>query len=305
MREGIKRVEIDRDGLATTDFIAMEEPLEIRVQWTNGHGRIETIAVTMRTPGQDEELAVGFLFTEGIVQERAQIVDAWSCRSGAVRVALAADAPTDHTRLERRGFTTSSCGLCGKTSADALAATPRWSLSPNEPRIPPETLQALPQALRSAQALFDVTGGLHASALFDLEGRLLAVREDVGRHNALDKLIGAELLGGRLPARERILIVSGRVSFELVQKARMAAIPIVGAIGAPSSAAVELAQSSGMTLVGFLRADRYNVYADAGRLRHPEERNDSYCHPEERNDEGSAPRSNEIRIEHSASRLEI
>jgi len=266
MRDGTQRVAVDRHGVDTTDLVAVEAPLEIRVQWTNGQPKVETVAVTMRTPGEDDELAVGFLFTEGILTERADIVDAWSCRSGAVRVVLAVNVSRDSTRLERRGFTTSSCGVCGKTSTANLAAEPRWPLEPNDPRVSVATLQSLPETLRSAQTLFDATGGLHASALFDLDGRLIALREDVGRHNALDKLIGAQLLAGRLPAGERILIVSGRVSFELVQKARMAGIPILGAIGAPSSAAVELAQSSGMTLVGFLRADHCNVYSDFGRL---------------------------------------
>src|SRR5438270_2381200 len=154
MRDGIKRVEVDRDGAPTTDFVAMEEPLEIRVQWTNGQPLVETVAVTMRTPGQDDELAVGFLFTEGVVSDAAHIIDVWSCRSGAVRVVLASDIARDATRLARRGFTTSSCGVCGKTSAANLAATPRWPLFPEEPRIAPETLQSLPAALRSAQALF-------------------------------------------------------------------------------------------------------------------------------------------------------
>lgn len=302
MRDGIKRVEVDRDGAATMDFVAMEEPLEIRVQWTNGQPLVETIAITMRTPGQDDELAVGFLFTEGIVSDPTHVIDVRSCRSGAVRVVVSPNVSRDSARLERRGFTTSSCGVCGKTSAANLAAAPRWPLMPHAPRVSPEMLQSLPAALRSAQALFEVTGGLHASALFDLEGQLLALREDVGRHNALDKLIGAELRAGRLPADQRILIVSGRVSFELVQKARMAGIPIIGAIGAPSSAAVELAASSSMTLVGFLRADRCNLYADAGRLWHPPKPSCSRRHPQ-MSDEVSAVH-NAVRIQHSASGLE-
>lgn len=273
MREGIRRVAVERSEAAgrETDLVAVEEPLEIRVQWTNDQPRMETVAVTMRTPGQDRDLAVGFLFTEGIVRGRSEIAHVWACSSGTVRVILAEGASVDLERLERRGYTSSSCGVCGKTSAAALAASPAWPLSPNVPVVSLATLQSLPDMLRAAQALFDVTGGLHASALFDLAGCLLALREDVGRHNALDKLIGAELLGGRLPLRERILIVSGRVSFELVQKARMAGIPIVGAIGAPSSAAVELAASSNMTLVGFLRRDRCNVYTDDGRMVIPRE----------------------------------
>jgi FdhD protein len=220
----------------------------------------------MRTPGQDDELAVGFLFTEGLIRNRDDIADLWPCRRGAIRVVLAVDPSAKLAHLERRGVTNSSCGVCGKTSAATLAATPRRALTPNKPRISLALLPTLVAALRPGQALFDATGGLHASALFDAYGRLLTLREDVGRHNALDKVIGAELLAGRLPADEEILIVSGRLSFELVQKARMAAIPVVAAIGAPSSMAVDLAQTSGMTLIGFLRDDRCNVYTDAGRV---------------------------------------
>ena len=271
MIEGIRHIEVERslggDCAPAVDVLAVEEPLEIRVQWMHeGQQRIDTIAVTMRTPGNDEELAAGFLFTEGLIRDRTQIVDVWSCRSGAVRVAVDPSVSLDLSRFERHSYTSSACGACGKTSVGSLAATPTWPLPPNEPRIATSLIQALPDVLRSAQALFDATGGLHASALFDTGGRLSTLREDVGRHNALDKVIGAELLAGRMPLRERILLLSGRVSFELVQKALMAGIPIVAAIGAPSSLAVELARSNGMTLLGFVRHDRCNVYADTGRL---------------------------------------
>lgn len=271
MLTGVRHVEVERSygGNCTiaVDVLAVEEPLEMRIQWMHeGRPRLDTVAVTMRTPGHDEELAVGFLFTEGLIRERAEISDVWSCRSGAMRVVLDPSVALDLSRLERRAYTTSACGACGKTSMNALAATPAWALAPNEPTVSLRHLGALPAALRSAQALFDATGGLHASGLFDTDGRLLTLREDVGRHNALDKVIGAELLAGRLPLHERILVVSGRVSFELVQKALMAGIPIVAAIGAPSSLAVELARTNGMTLLGFVRADRSNIYADAGRV---------------------------------------
>jgi len=271
MHEGTKCVEVERTVAEihekTSDLVAVEAPLEIRVQWLeDDQPRVETVAVTMRTPGHDEELAIGFLFTEGLIRDRAEIVDVWSCRSGAMRVVLATDPSADLARLDRRGVTSSSCGVCGKTSTTTLAARPVWQLRPNEPAVPIGAIQSLPRSLRSAQALFDATGGLHASALGDRAGRIVTLREDVGRHNALDKVIGAELLARRLPANDRMLIVSGRVSFELVQKARMAGIPIVAAIGAPSSLAVELAREAGMTLVGFVRSDRCNVYAGSGRI---------------------------------------
>ena len=285
MLDGIREIEITRSGSGAygvaRDLLAIEEPLEIRVEWTDGtEPRVATVAVTMRTPGNDIELAAGFLFTEGLVHARAQIVSVRSCRAGAVRVVVAPGVTIDLARLERHSFMSSSCGMCGKTSPSALRTTSRYPLRAAEPMVGDALVRSLPKCLRRAQPAFDATGGLHASALFDLDGRLVTLREDVGRHNALDKLIGAELLAGRLPADERVLIVSGRVSFELVQKALMAGIPIVAAIGAPSSLAVELARESGLTLIGFLRSDRFNVYSGAERLNQP-------SHPEERSDEGS------------------
>jgi FdhD protein len=272
----VQRVD-DGGAYATSDVLAVEEPLEIRVSRADD-GIPRTIAVTMRTPGDDAELAVGYLFTEGIVRRRDEIGGVYPCRGGAVRVELAPSAPLDLTRLERHSYTSSSCGACGKTSTAALRAIPQWALPGGEPIIDGALVRALPGSLRDSQVLFATTGGLHASALFDLEGRLIALREDVGRHNALDKVVGAELLAGQLPAHERILIVSGRVSFELVQKALMAGIPVVAAIGAPSSLAVELARESGMTLIGFVRHDRFNVYTGGQRV--------CRCHPER--SEGSA-----------------
>jgi FdhD protein len=275
MNEGVTRLDVQRvdDGgtYATSDVLAVEEALEIRVS-REGDGVPRTIAVTMRTPGDDAELAVGYLFTEGVVRCPDQISGVYACRSGAIRVELAPTVAFDLARLERHSYMSSSCGACGKTSTTALRATPPWALPDGEPIIDGALVRALPGLLRDAQVLFATTGGLHASALFDLHGRLIVLREDVGRHNALDKVIGAELVAGRLPAHERILIVSGRVSFELVQKALMAGIPVVAAIGAPSSLAVELARESGMTLLGFVRADRFNVYAGGQGL---------HCHPEE------------------------
>ncbi len=285
MIDGVREIEIARSGSGAydvaRDLLAVEEPLEIRVEWTEGtEQRVATVAVTMRTPGNDTELAAGFLFTEGIVRAREQVVSVRSCRGGSVRVVVTPDVTIDLARLERHSFTSSSCGMCGKTSASAVRTTSSYQLRAGEPVIADALVRSLPACLRRAQPAFDATGGLHASALFDLDGQLLTLREDVGRHNALDKVIGAELLASRLPADERILIVSGRVSFELVQKALMAGIPIVAAIGAPSSLAVELAREARLTLIGFLRADRFNVYSGAARL--------GRCHPEERSDEGSA-----------------
>ena len=276
MIDGIREMEIARSGSGAydiaRDLLAIEEPLEMRVEWSEGaERRVATVAVTMRTPGTDLELAAGFLFTEGLVHAREEIASVQSCRAGSVRVVLAPDVSIDLARLERHSFTSSSCGMCGKTSASALRTTSHYPLRAAEPVVAEALVRSLPERLRRAQPAFDATGGLHASALFDLDGRLLTLHEDVGRHNALDKVIGAELLAGHLPADERILIVSGRVSFELVQKALMAGIPIVAAIGAPSSLAVDLAREAGLTLLGFLRSDRFNVYSGGERLfRHRE-----------------------------------
>lgn len=247
------------------DMLAVEEPLEIRLGTGGAH---RTVSVTMRTPGHDPELAVGFLFTEGIISARDQVASARGCRSGnVVRVDLRPGVPVEFDRLERHFYTASSCGVCGKTSLDAVRVQARTCPTPGRPVLDPSIVHRLPDALRAGQAVFDRTGGLHAAALFDPAGTLLAVREDVGRHNALDKLIGAEFLAGRTPLAERILLLSGRVSFELVQKAAVAGVPVVAAVGAPSSLAVELARDRGMTVVGFVRHDRFNVYTGADRIR--------------------------------------
>jgi FdhD protein len=252
------------------DLLAVEEPLEIRLDAADAaQSSRATVSVTMRTPGHDAELAVGFLFTEGIVRHRGQLehVDEFDASGNVVRVRLSSDAVVDVGRLERHFYTTSSCGICGKTSIEALRTTSRYPLPPGEPAVDAEVIHHLPRALRDAQDVFDSTGGLHASALFDTRGRLHSLREDVGRHNALDKVIGAELLAGRLPAHDKLLVVSGRASFELVQKAVMAGIPILVAVGAPSSLAVQLAACTGMTLVGFARDRRFNVYSGNERVR--------------------------------------
>jgi FdhD protein len=247
----------------------VEEPLEIRLSChVDGRPNHCAISVTMRTPGNDMELAAGFLFGEGIITERQQIADIRPCRANVVRIDLSPTVAPDLRRLERHFYTTSSCGVCGKTSLEAVrfrAAT----RGPDEgPFVEANVIQDLPQALRLAQAVFDRTGGLHASALFDAHGKLLAVREDVGRHNALDKLIGAEFLAGRTPCRDTLLLVSGRASFELVQKAAVAGVSILAAVGAPSSLAIELAREQGLTLIGFVRDDHFNIYTGAQRILH-------------------------------------
>ena len=262
-------------GLAASahDVLAVEEPLEIRVQTESPEQRVvdKTVSVTMRTPGHDTELAAGFLFTEGIIRERAEIAHIGQCslNGNVVRARLTPGATVDLGRLERHFYTTSSCGVCGKTSIEALRTTSHYALQRGVPLIDESLVHRLPAALRNAQAVFDATGGLHASALFDTAGTLRRLREDVGRHNALDKVIGAELLAGQLPAHDRILVVSGRASFELVQKAVMAGIPLLVAIGAPSSLAVQVAEQTGMTLVGFARDGRFNVYSGSDRIRRP------------------------------------
>lgn len=250
------------DGLSVgPDDLAVEEPLEVRL----GCGR--PVAVTMRTPGHDGELAVGYLFTEGIIRRREDVVAVRTCSRDAVRVELAAGVASGAKRLERRGHVTSACGVCGKAALESIRVEVGERPADGWPVVDAAVIQALPAALRRAQAVFDRTGGLHASALFDVEGRLLSLREDVGRHNALDKLIGAEVLAGRTPLADRLLLVSGRASFELVQKAAVAGLPLLAAVGAPSSLAVELAAERGLTVIGFVRDDRFNVYTGAGRVQ--------------------------------------
>lgn len=250
-----------------TDLLAVEEPLEIRLEYGPEGQRINrNLSVTMRTPDADEDLAVGFLFTEGIVRELRDVAHARTILPNVVVVSLRPELAFDIQKLERHFYTSSSCGVCGKSSIDAVrtAADPRFRASQKPFPINPEVIYQLPEGLRQAQRTFDATGGLHASAIFDLNGRLLTLREDVGRHNALDKLIGHCLRQGMLPLDEHILLISGRASFELVQKAAMAGIRMICAVGAPSSLAVETARSFDMTLIGFLRERRFNVYGKTG-----------------------------------------
>jgi FdhD protein len=238
------------------DTLAVEEPLEIRAD-----GR--SLAVTMRTPGHDVDLAIGFLLTEGLVAPDG-VHSAINCADNVVDVSLTEPLSED---VAARGFyVSSSCGICGKASIDAVTTVQRWRVADDVFTIDPDVLISLPDQLREAQKTFDRTGGLHAAGLFTRDGKLQCIREDVGRHNAVDKVVGWALTNSRLPLRETILQVSGRASFELVQKALMAGIPAMAAVSAPSSLAVEMATGAGMTLVGFLRGTSFNVYAGAGRL---------------------------------------
>ena len=257
------------------DLVATEEPFEIRLGYSrqDGSRAEEPVSVTMRTPGYDEDLAVGFLFTEGIVRSGGDVQQVVARGQSAsdgltnvVRVELAPGVPVDFKRLERNFYMTSSCGVCGKASIDSVAVQGQYDLHSVDFRITGAALGRLPAALKTRQAVFEQTGGLHASGLFDPEGTIVALREDVGRHNALDKLIGHALLRGQVPLHGHGVIVSGRASFELMQKSKMAGVPLVAAVGAPSSLAVELAREFGITLVGFLKADRFNVYSRPDRI---------------------------------------
>jgi FdhD protein len=248
------------------DVVAREEPLEIRVR-----GR--SVAVTMRTPGHDRELAAGFLLTEGIIRERQAVVEIAPCLEGdapenTLNVFLAPAVEVDFERLTRHVFAASSCGLCGKSSIDAVHQ--HFSPVQSRMRIRAEILAALPGRMRAAQKTFEQTGGLHAAAVFDQQGKLLVLREDVGRHNAVDKVLGYGFLENQLPFDSHMLVVSGRASFEIMQKALAGRIAIVAAVSAPSSLAVEFARESGQTLVGFLRGKGMNVYSGVERIRKAE-----------------------------------
>lgn len=257
------------------EAVAVEEPLEIVLEFEQeGLPRRKTVALTMRTPGHDLELAAGFLYTEGVVAAPEHIVALhhFGATGGdgdyrnAVRVELAPGANVDLERLERHVYTASSCGVCGKTSIEALRATPRFGAPSGRASFAAALVHRLPAKMREAQALFEATGGLHAAALFDARGDLLLLREDVGRHNAVDKVVGSLLLAGALPASGRLLFLSGRAGFELVQKAYMAGLPVVAAVGAPTSLAVELANEVDVTLLGFVREGRFTIYAGAERI---------------------------------------
>jgi FdhD protein len=257
----------NRDGLRTAspDQLAREEPLEIRV-------RGKSVAVTMRTPGHDPELACGFLFSEGLLRGRSDVVEVAGCQTGensqlgnVLNVFVAPRLELDFERLTRHTFASSSCGLCGKASIDSVHQ--HFAPIRSKATLDPDIIPRLPDALRAAQESFSKTGGLHAAGLFDQKGNLVAIREDIGRHNAVDKVIGWAFLNGHLPLKKNVLFISGRASFEIMQKALAAQIPIVAAVSAPSSLAVEFARESNQTLIGFVRGPSFNVYSGAERLK--------------------------------------
>jgi FdhD protein len=258
------------------DLLAVEEPLEIRL----GFGPVDdrqqrSVSVTMRTPGHDQELAMGFLFTEGIIQRPADIVSCRHCvqeadkEGNVIRVELHPDVLIDWKRLERNTFTSSSCGLCGKATIEAVQALTPGPVT-SDFSLDPAILHRLPNRVRDTQRAFAYTGGIHAAALFDVTGKLLLVREDIGRHNALDKVIGAAFWNGWLPLNQYGIFLSGRIGLELVQKSWMAGVPLLAAVGAPSSLAVQMAQTAGMTLAGFVRNNRFNLYSEFGRVQQVE-----------------------------------
>src|SRR5215210_4076382 len=268
------RVRVVEEGLTRVrpDVLASEEPMEIRLISDDAK---QTVAVTMRTPGADFELAAGFLYGEGVVSSPEDILKISYCidpdidaeqQYNIVNVELRGGRDYDLRPLERHFYTTSACGVCGKASLEQLELR-GCPVIPPGPELTPQKIYALPDKLREAQGLFEATGGLHAAALFDREGELVALREDVGRHNATDKLVGWALLEGRLPLSDHIVMVSGRSSFEILQKCLTAGVPIVCAISAPSSLAVDVGRRFGMTLVGFLRGNRFNAYAGFDRIR--------------------------------------
>jgi FdhD protein len=258
-------------SVARPETLAVEEPLEIRLNSA-------PLSVTMRTPGSDVELAQGFLLTEGMITQRDDVQAVRYCRGAAgpdgtntynvLDVTLAQDVPMPDVDVTRNFYTTSSCGVCGKASLDAVRLISRYSPGDQPARVAAQTLTALPGKLRAAQKVFSSTGGLHGAALFDLDGTMLVVREDIGRHNAVDKVIGWALENDLIPLSDAMLLVSGRASFELTQKCVMAGVPVLAAVSAPSSLAVELAAQSGVTLVAFLRGDSMNVYSRADRVSH-------------------------------------
>jgi len=273
----ITKVNADESNI-TFDILAIEEPLEIRVEYgPENHRQVRNVSVTMRTPGNDAELAAGFLFTEGIIKDLKDIVSVHHCfiacaenKENIIQVSLNESTTPNLQNTERNFYTTSSCGVCGKGSINAIRTVSAFSEQLDNNAVNADVLYQLPDILRQHQKVFEDTGGLHASALFNNTGELLIVREDVGRHNALDKLIGASINERLLPLTRNILMLSGRASFELVQKAAMAGINIIAAVGAPSTLAVELAAEFNITLVGFLRGQRFNIYTAAHRILIPD-----------------------------------
>ncbi|MEV4754032.1 formate dehydrogenase accessory sulfurtransferase FdhD [Micromonospora sp. NPDC049559] len=261
-----------RVSVRRPDSLSAEEPFEIRVG-PAGPGRRAPLAVTMRTPGDDLDLAMGFLLTEGLIRSADDVATAQLCAGtdmpntyNVVDVVLSPGVPAPETDPTRNFYTTSSCGVCGKASIDAIRTRSRFDVAGDPLCVPATTLAALPDRLRAAQREFEKTGGLHAAGLFDAEGNLVVLREDVGRHNAVDKVIGWAVRQRRLPLSGHVLLVSGRASFELTQKAWMAGVPLLAAVSAPSTLAIDLATEAGMTLVGFLRGSTMNVYTGGSRV---------------------------------------
>lgn len=253
----------------TGDKVAVEEPLEMQLAYSTATGRMQkNIAVTMRTPGNDEELAAGFLFTEGIIKDTAAIgeIKHHAADENQVLVSLQENVIPVLANAARNFYTTSSCGVCGKASIDAIRTVSMYGEEKDNISIAASVLYQLQDHLQKQQEVFEDTGGIHASALFDFNGSFIKLREDVGRHNALDKIIGTAVLKNELPLNKCILFLSGRASFELVQKAVMAGIKIIAAVGAPSSLAVEMAKETGITLIGFLRNNRFNIYSGEKRV---------------------------------------
>ena len=269
-------LKIDQQHRTTlTDNLAVEEPVEIRLIFGIGEARKQqSISITMRTPGNDEELACGFLLTEGIIRSAQQITKVYHQKlwngeldENIIVVEVDETAKIDLKKLERHFYTTSSCGVCGKSSIEAVHQTEHPVIPTGQPVFDAQLIHQLPERLRAQQAVFDNTGGLHAAALFNNQGTMHLLREDVGRHNAVDKLIGAALQQDLLPLYDYLIMVSGRASFELIQKSLMAGIPILAAVGAPSSLAVQLATASGMSVLGFVRDGRFNVYCHRERIQ--------------------------------------
>ncbi|MCD6013704.1 MAG: formate dehydrogenase accessory protein [Flavipsychrobacter sp.] len=269
VRTTIKKVN-NGNSTDADDLLAAEEPLEIRLEFTDGSKRTQkSLSVTMRTPGHDFELATGFLYTEGIITSATDIEAINNCKTdnkNIVCISLQNSIKPNIGNLERNFYTTSSCGVCGKASIESVKTVCPIPDSLDSLRIAYTLICQLPDKLRAQQDVFENTGGLHGCALFDLNGNLLLSREDVGRHNALDKLIGAALNLNMLPLDKHILMLSGRASFELVQKAIMAGVKLIAAVGAPSSLAAEMAEERGITLIGFLRGERFNIYSGAERI---------------------------------------
>lgn len=274
----IQSVEIVRIGAhspeAMPDLVVSEEPLEIRLGFGPEDDRQQlSLSVTMRTPGNDEALCLGFLFTEGIINSIDEVISVKYCEDlgrnegteNLMRVELRPSVEISSEQFKRNFYTTSSCGVCGKATIDAIKVSCK-ALSSINIQVEKEVLYKLPDLLRASQDVFKHTGGLHASGLFDVQGKVIAHHEDVGRHNALDKLIGSGLMAASLPFSNSILVLSGRISFELVQKALRAGIQVIAAVGAPSSLAVNLAEEFGMTLIGFLKTDRFNIYTGKERV---------------------------------------